>query len=123
LFTLIFLDNLAVVLDFLDNLAVLLDFLDNLAVLLDFLDNLAVLLDFLDNLAVVLDFLDNLAVVLDFLTLQDKYYMHSLYRCMDKKIYYMYSMWTKVIPFPPSSLYISYKTIYFHNILMKSFLI
>jgi hypothetical protein len=34
----------------------------------------------------------------------------------------MYSMWTKVIPFPPSSLYISYKTIYFHNILMKSFL-
>jgi hypothetical protein len=34
-----------------------------------------------------------------------------------------YSMWTKVIPFPPSSLYISYKTIYFHNILMKSFLI
>ena len=35
----------------------------------------------------------------------------------------VYSMWTKVIPFPPSSLYISYKTIYFHNILMKSFLI
>ena len=34
-----------------------------------------------------------------------------------------YSMLTKVIPFPPSSLYISYKTIYFHNILMKSFLI
>ena len=32
-------------------------------------------------------------------------------------------MWTKVIPFPPSSLYISYKTIYFPNILMKSFLI
>ena len=34
----------------------------------------------------------------------------------------MYSMWTKVIPFPTSSLYISYKTTYFHNILMKSFL-
>ena len=29
-------------------------------------------------------------------------------------------MWTKVIPFPSSSLYISYKTTYFHNILMKS---
>jgi hypothetical protein len=28
---------------------------------------------------------------------------------------YVYSMWTKVIPFPPSSLYISYKTIYFHK--------
>jgi uncharacterized membrane protein len=35
----------------------------------------------------------------------------------------IYSMWKKVIPFLPSSLYISYKTIYFHNILMKSFLI
>jgi hypothetical protein len=34
----------------------------------------------------------------------------------------IYSMWTKVIPFPPSSLYISYKTTYFPNILMKSFL-
>jgi hypothetical protein len=33
-----------------------------------------------------------------------------------------YNMWTKVIPFPPSSLYISYKTTYFHNTLMKSFL-
>jgi hypothetical protein len=33
-----------------------------------------------------------------------------------------YSMWTNVIPFPPSSLYISYETTYFHNILMKSFL-
>jgi hypothetical protein len=33
-----------------------------------------------------------------------------------------YSMWTKVIPFPPSSLYISYRTIYFHIIVMKSFL-
>jgi hypothetical protein len=31
-------------------------------------------------------------------------------------------MWTKVIPFLPFSLYISYKTIYFHNILIKSFL-
>jgi hypothetical protein len=38
-------------------------------------------------------------------------------------LYIRYSMWTKVIPFPPSSLYISYKTIYVHNILMKSFLI
>ena len=39
------------------------------------------------------------------------------------KLHFTYSMWTKVIPFPPSSLYISYRTIYFHIILMKSFLI
>jgi len=38
-------------------------------------------------------------------------------------LYLLYNMWTKVIPFPPSSLYISYKTVYYHNILMKSFLI
>ena len=31
-------------------------------------------------------------------------------------------MWTKMIPFPPSSLYISYKITYFQNIVMKSFL-
>ena len=30
-----------------------------------------------------------------------------------------YSMWTKVVPFPPSSLYISFKTIYFHNIIIS----
>jgi UDP-N-acetylmuramoyl-tripeptide--D-alanyl-D-alanine ligase len=37
--------------------------------------------------------------------------------------WHLHNIKPKVIPFPPSSLYISYKTIYFHNILMKSFLI
>ena len=41
--------------------------------------------------------------------------------CINSGIW-LYSMWTNVIPLPSSSLYISYKTTYFHSILMKSFL-
>ena len=39
-------------------------------------------------------------------------------QCIHIITIFMYNMWTKMIPFPPSTLYISYKITYFHNILL-----
>jgi hypothetical protein len=57
--------------------------------------------------------LEYASTVWDPYTLQQIYALERVQRQAARFV--IYSMWTKVITFPPSSLYISYKTTYFHN--------